>query len=253
MKFNAVFIMMFLPVVTFAAALQDTRHLELSAEGIQTLEIRCDAGFLILIGVDGIDQIKANAEIEVSDIAENEFQKIITKQLRLSLEKRGNKAVLQAEIKKSFFREAPANINLTVEVPRSLNVSIDDGSGPVIVTSLSGGLHLNDDSGSIEISNMVGRIMVEDGSGSIDIRDIRGTVEVQDGSGSIEINLIKGDVSVIDGSGSMLIQDINGSVTVTDGSGSIAINEISQNVFINEAGSGALDIEGVKGKVTIRE
>ena len=51
----------------------------------------------------------------------------------------------------------------------------------------------------------------------------------------------------------MKIQDVNGSVTVTDGSGNIDIQDITRDVFINEAGSGELNIDGVKGKVTSRE
>jgi hypothetical protein len=48
----------------------------------------------------------------------------------------------------------------------------------------------------------------------------------------------------------MTIKDIDGSLTVTDGSGSIEISDVTQNVFIKEAGSGTLEIDGVKGKVT---
>ena len=50
-----------------------------------------------------------------------------------------------------------------------------------------------------------------------------------------------------------MIQDIDGNVTVTDGSGSIEIYQVSKNVFIRQAGSGSLEIEGVKGSVITRE
>jgi hypothetical protein len=39
----------------------------------------------------------------------------------------------------------------------------------------------------------------------------------------------------------------------SDGSGSIEISDVTQNVFIKEAGSGTLDIDGVRGKVEMRE
>jgi hypothetical protein len=253
MRILAVFILIFLPAVALAGPLDETRHLELSTAGIQTLKIDCGSGFLTVIGVKGIDRIRATAQIEVRGIQENEFQKYLEKQLRLSLEKRGSDAVLQADIKKSFLRKIEAKINLTVKVPRTLKATIEDGSGAIMVTNLSGGLQLDDDSGSIDIINMEGKIKIADGSGRLDIEDVRGNVEVQDGSGHIGINLIKGNVSITDGSGSITVQDVDGNVTVTDGSGSIEIQEVTQNVFINAAGSGELNIDGVKGKVTTRD
>ena len=253
MRIIAAFIMIFLPVIALAETFDETRHLELSSASIQTLEVRCGSGFLTMIGVKGIDRIKATAQIEVKGVPENEFQKYLETHLQLSLEKRGGKAVLQADIKRSFQGKIEAKINLTVKVPRTLAVTINDGSGAILVTNLTGGLQIDDDSGSIDLVNMEGRIKIADGSGRIDIEGVRGDVELQDGSGHIKINLIKGNVSITDGSGSITVQDIDGNVTVTDGSGSIEIQEVTQNVFINASGSGTLEIEGVKGKVTTRE
>jgi hypothetical protein len=162
MRIKAAFIMIFLPVIALAGTLDETRNLELSAASIQTLKS---------------DRIRASAQIEVKGIPENEFQKYLEKQLVLTLQKQGRDAVLQADFKKSFLRKIEAKINLTVKVPRMLAVTIDDGSGAIMVTSLAGGLHLNDDSGSIDIINMEGKIKIADGSGRIDIEDIRGDVE----------------------------------------------------------------------------
>ena len=224
MRTLTVFILILLPVVALAESFDETRRLELSVEGIQTLKIQ-----------------------------ENEFQNYLEKQLRLKLEKRGRDAILEADVQKTFLKKIEAKINLTVKLPTTLPAHIDDGSGAIIVTNLSGGLSIKDDSGSIDIVNMAGKIKVADGSGSIEIRDARGNVEIQDGSGLIQVKLINGDVNITDGSGEIMIQDVNGSVTVTDGSGSIDIHDVSQDVFINEAGSGELNIDGVKGKVTMRE
>lgn len=253
MRMIGVFILIFLPVVALAGSFDETRHLELSLEDIQALNIRCGSGFLTVIGIKEMDHIRASAQVIVKGIQENEFQNYLKTQLLLTLEKRGSDAILQADVKRSSPKKMEAKINLTVKLPTTLPVHIDDGSGAIIVTNLSGGLHINDDSGSIDIVNMAGRIKVADGSGSIEIRDARGNIEIQDGSGFIHVKLINGNLNITDGSGGIMIQDINGSVRVTDGSGSIEIQDVSQDVFINEAGSGAVDIEGVKGKVTIRE
>jgi hypothetical protein len=253
MRTTALLLIILLPAVVFSGPLEKTRHLELSAKAIQTLKIRCGSGFLTVIGSNGIDRISVTGHIVIRNIAANEFQAYLDKQLQLSLKKAGNNAVLQAEVKKSFQREIEAKIDLTVIVPKALNITIDDGSGPIIVTNLSGALQIDDDTGKMDIINMQGNLNIKDGPGGINIQDVRGNVEVQDGSGEIKIGLIKGNVSITDASGSITVEDIDGNVTITDGSGSIEIHQVTQNVYIRQAGSGSLEIEGVKGKVTHRE
>jgi hypothetical protein len=253
MRTLALVILIFLPVIAIAGSFDETIRLELAAEGIQRLKIQSGSGFLTVIGVRGMERIRASAQIIIRGIQENEFQNYLEKHLRVALEKRGNDAILQADFKKSFFTKIEAKIDLTVKLPTTLPVNIDDGSGAIIVTNLTGGLNLKDNSGSIDIVNMAGKIKVADGSGSIEIRNVRGDLEIQDGSGLIHVKVINGNVSITDGSGEITVQDVNGSVTITDGSGGIDIQDVTQDVFINEAGSGELNIDGVKGKVTTRE
>ena len=62
-------------------------------------------------------------------------------------------------------------INLTVRVPKNMDVEVDDGSGEV------------------KIAQINGNIQIDDGSGEINIRDIRGDVGIDDGSGTfVEIH-----------------------------------------------------------------
>ncbi len=253
MKYLTVLILTLLPVLTLAEAKHHNRHLELPAKSINLLVLNCGAGFLDLKGVDGLDKIVVAAEIEIEDIKKNNLQNFFEKNIVLKLEKQENKAILRSQIVTPHLAESPARINLTVEVPKKMNVRIIDGSGAISVNDLFGNLEIDDASGSIKIENITGKIKVDDGSGSIDIEEVTGKVEVKDGSGSIDIYLVEGDVSVTDGSGPMTIRDIAGNVTVSDDSGSIEIKNVSHNVFIRETGSGELSTEGIGGTVTIRE
>ena len=101
--------------------------------------------------------------------------------------------------------------------------------------------------------NQVYAQIIDDGSGKIRIEDIRGSIDIKDGSGSIQIDEIKGDVRVTDGSGSILIQHVDGNVTLADYSGSIDISDITKNVFIRQTGTGELEIDRVKGKITTHD
>jgi hypothetical protein len=250
---KAVLVVLFIPVLAFAGSVENTQHLELSIKDIHSMHIICGSGSLDVFGVEGKDRIKVTATVKIKGITQSMLQDFLDKHVLLSLKKSYRKAVLQSEFKNENLMSAVAKIDLTVEVPKSLSVKIDDGSGPIFVTGLATNLKIVDGSGSIEIRMTAGPVSISDGSGGIELTDITSNLEVKDGSGKININRVRGNVYIVDGSGSMTIKDIDGSLTVTDGSGSIEISDVTQNVFIKEAGSGILDIEGVKGKVITRE
>jgi DUF4097 and DUF4098 domain-containing protein YvlB len=253
MSVRAVLIILFLPMLAFAESIENTQHLELSIQDIQSIHIACGPGSLDVFGVEGADRIKVAATVRVSGITQNMLPDFLDKHMVLSLKKRHRKAVVQSGFINAHLMKAEAKIDLTVTVPRTLRMKIDDGSGSIFVTDLATNLEIEDDSGWIEIRKVAGNVSISDGSGRIELTDIIGNLEVKDGSGPIHIERVSGNVRVIDGSGSMTIKDIAGNLTITDGSGSIEINDVTQNVFIKEAGSGILDIEGVKGKVITSE
>jgi len=254
MKAAAIFILFFLPVVVLAGTIRETRELALSAEGVDTLVVNCGAGSFHLRGTDDRMDIKVAAQIEVEDFEAAKFQKFFKDNVQLTLKKQGRQAILQSDIQPATLATLEARINLTIEIPKKLNVKITDGSGPIVVMELNSDLTVHDGSGSIEIKDIIGEVRVDDFSGSIVIEDIEGNVVVIDRSGSIAIEYIAGDVQVKDGTGSIMIGAVNGNVSVSDSSGSIDIQSIKKDVFIaiREGGSGDVTVEGVKGKVTIR-
>ncbi|MCB0290642.1 MAG: hypothetical protein KDH97_10340 [Calditrichaeota bacterium] len=217
------------------AGADKTEKLNLSASGINKLEVDCGSGFLRIAGKAGLNEIRVTAEIEVDGVREGDLDDFIDRNVTLRLEKRGNRAFLESKIDNSFFSNRNGVINLTVEVPQPMALDINDGSG------------------SIEIRDIEGDIVLDDGSGSLSIERVRGRVEVEDGSGSIDIDQVEGDLEVDDGSGSLTIRRITGSVEVTDGSGSITIDTVSKDVYIRESGSGGLSIDNVNGKVRKRD
>jgi hypothetical protein len=253
MSVRAVLAILFLPVLAFAGSIENTQHLELPIKDIQSLHIKCGPGSLDVFGVEASDRIKVTAVIKINAITQNLLQDFLDKHVLLSLDKRLRKAVLQSEFKNQRQMKADAKIDLIVEVPKNLSVIIDDGSGSIYVSDLAKKLKIIDGSGSIVIRMTAGPVSISDGSGKIEMTDITGNIEIKDGSGKIKIARVKGNVHIVDGTGSMDLKDIDGNLTVTDGSGSIEISDVTQNVFIKDAGSGILEIEGVKGKVVRRE
>ena len=254
MKYSAVLLFILLPGLVFAGTVTETRNLELSSEGIDTLVIKCGAGSLRLSGASGSGKIQITAQSEGENFSETDFKAYIQKNIDLSLHKQANRAILKSDLKQPPKKDQDARINLSIELPDTINVDIVDGSGSIRASALKADMRIDDDTGSIKIKNISGVVRIGDSSGSIAIEEITGNVFIADGSGSIAIEAVTGNLNVKDGSGKIKIVDIDGNVTVSDGSGSIEIQDVSKNVLIiiREEGSGLVEVEGAKGKVTIR-
>jgi hypothetical protein len=211
---------------------QEVRNLKLGASGISALEVEAGAGSLEIIGVSGTDEIVVTATILVPEDDADKARKKINSHLVLSLEKKGNHAVLKGYFKDGFmnFGDSPL-VQLEVRVPQELDLKVDDGSGSIVV------------------ENVAGNIELEDGSGSISMMNVGGNVEIDDGSGSITVEGVRGDLIIGDGSGSIKVREVAGSVTVDDGSGSINVSDVEQDLIIEDDGSGSLDFSNIGGRV----
>lgn len=260
MKQAAAVIILLLPFLVLSSPLAQTRQMTLPAGDIYELRIQCGAGSLYLTNADWQDSIRVWAEIEADGKNNNTYQEFPQKFVDLSLERKGPRAILKSDLKKNLFESVgplfkplEAKINLTIEIPRGVDLFIDDGSGPIHIQHFRGHIVIKDGSGGITLENITGNVTVADGSGKIFMEGIQGNVEVKDGSGKIDVDRISGDVRVTDGSGEISIQHVDGYVTVMDDSGEININDISGSVVIRNLGSGELNVERVKGQVITQD
>lgn len=217
-----------------ALGFEKVQSLTLPADGLTKLEITAGAGSLTVSGRDGLASIEVKARIVVSGVNEKEMEDWIKTHVELELRKAGDAGVLVAEIHSrglSSLFEGEARIDLTVSVPKSLSLNIDDGSGGMVVEDLAAALR------------------IEDGSGAIRVVRVAGNVRIEDGSGRVEVSDVTGDVTIDDGSGEVRIRRVGGSVTVDDGSGGIDIEDVEKDVRLINTGSGGVDVSGVKGRV----
>ncbi|MBY6204250.1 hypothetical protein [Halomonas denitrificans] len=199
--------------------LQETRELELSVDPGSTLVIEAGAGPLTVTGDDG-DAIRVEAGI---------YQRSANDDYRLVLEVDGDDgARLVAEAASNLFGSSDY-IDLSIRVPRTMRLRIDDGSG------------------SIRISSIDGDVEIEDGSGSITAEGLGGDILVEDGSGSISIEGVAGDVTIDDGSGSIDVRDVGGTVTVSDGSGGIDVRDAGDFELLDD-GSGGVELRGIRSR-----
>lgn len=215
---------------TAAFSFEKVEDLRLSTEGIHKLKIDSGSGFLKVTGNESLRAIEVRAEIIVKGKSDKDATEYIRKNVVLTLEKNGDKAILVSKFKNKLFSGSRA-INLTVNVPKNIHIDVDEGSGKMSIQDITGDIYVDDSSGEIEIEN------------------IQGNVKIDDGSGSVSVNDVEGDVSIDDGSGEIDVSGVSGTVVVDDGSGSINIEGVGGDVHIKDDGSGSLSIRDVKGKI----
>lgn len=210
----------------------ETRDLALPASGVDFLEIDAGAGSILVNGVKDSSEITVKAIIRVPDDDEDDAKEIIAEDLVLKLEKRSDKAVLDAYFDHGSwnFRESAA-VDLEVSIPHGLAIFVDDGSGSITIEDVGGDVEVDDGSGSIEIYGATS-VVVDDGSGPVRISNITGDVEVEDGSGDIQVRAV------------------GGTVTIDDGSGGIDVRDVEQDLDIVDDGSGSVRIADIRGTVT---
>ena len=228
------FIVMAMFVSSFAHAdwgqYEEKRDLRLDTDGISELVIDAGPGSLKVNGDESATAIHVTATIQVDEDDEDKARDIIRKRMTLTLEDEGGTARLVSHFKGGYWGNGDGAVALEVVMPAGVALSVDDGSG------------------SIVIRNLKSDVSVVDGSGSLKVYDV-GAVDVDDGSGSIEVVGAGGDVDIVDGSGSITIEQVQGSVTINDGSGSIHVRDVEKDVHIEEDGSGSVSVANVRGDV----
>ncbi len=252
MKNLIVVAMMIIPC--FASATEPlamTKTSELSAEGINSTFIECEGISLAVSGMKGATSIHVTVDIEVGGVKKEDLEAFVDKNLILTLEQKGKKAMIACKKKEPFLSFREMKVTMDVKLPVAMDIGIAAGSGALQITDCVGNIEIADGSGSIEMRKIVGDVVIDDGSGSIAVNDMRGRLSINDGSGSIVAETIDGDVTVRDGSGTIIIRKVSGNVTITDGSGDITIDGVDKDVKIGDAGSGAVNIANVKGNVSL--
>jgi Putative adhesin len=148
---------------------------------------------------------------------------------------------------------AHAWLDLTIDVPDGIPVTltdssgdmtvdgvqvahITDSSGDIVARNLPADVEIGDSSGDIRVENAAARVQINDSSGDITVRGAREVVIPSDSSGSIRITQIKGDVRIDnDSSGDISVSDIGGGFELlTDSSGDVDVGKVAGPVRLPE-------------------
>ncbi|MGI9089805.1 MAG: hypothetical protein ACR2GG_01740 [Gemmatimonadaceae bacterium] len=224
-----------------------------NAAGATTVRISARAGYLHIQGRPGITEVRAQGTARASN---ND----VLKQVQLVVKRTGDVVevtVVTPDQSGDWFTNGfgnnSASLDLTVEVPTTVPLDVEDGSGDTIIRG-TGTLQFRDGSGDMDIDGVTGDLSVDDGSGDISAQNVRGKVTLTDGSGNVKLSNV-GSVNIgSDGSGDLNIDHVIGNVMIgSDGSGEIDVSSVSGDFTVRSKGSGSINSQDVKGKVDIPE
>jgi len=213
-----------------------------SSGSVDALRLTAGSGFLEVVGVEGLREVRAVARACASH---EEF----LDDLLLLPDMAGNTFILETHYPDfSGWRGGNryARLDLRVEFPAGLAADIEDGSGEISISDL-GSLMLDDGSGEVVINGIRGDLTIDDGSGELEIRGVSGTVSLDDGSGEIVLVDVGSDVMIDDSSGEIEVRGVGGSIELRDSSGEIDVQDVIGNVRVLSDSSGDIQVEGVGG------
>jgi len=143
-------------------------------------------------------------------------------------------------------------IDVEIDLPAEIPISLDDGPGDARVINIAGGT-IRDTSGDLTIDGVSGDLDVVDSSGDININGVGGKLSMDDSSGDINIRNVKGAVLIRnDSSGDINVTNAGADVTIAnDSSGDVDINGVGGSFTLGNKGSGEVSVHGVQGQVKI--
>lgn len=221
------------------------RSAGLDAAGATRVEIVARAGSLKVQGRAGLQKLSASGTACAASVAQLE-------QVQILATRQGGTLRVEARVPEGSWGMGNASLDLTVELPDSLALKVEDSSGSLEVRGVAS-LDLADSSGGIVVEDVKGDLAVQDSSGEMRLARVGGDLRVSDSSGEIEITRVGGRVEVVeDSSGGMRIAEVAGGVVVRrDSSGEIDVRDVGGDFTVERDGSGGIRHSGVRGKVSL--
>jgi hypothetical protein len=227
------------------------RHSEIDVAGAHSIVIHAGAGDLKIQGRN------AGAKVSVRGKACASRQELLEQTL-VKVERDGDVIRVSTQIPgdkagaSNLWGANSPYLDLDVDLPAELPISLVDSSGDVVISHVAGG-SIRDSSGDLQVADVGGDLDVLDSSGDIGIGDVRGKLTLEDSSGDMKLRNIRGDINVkADSSGDISVTDAGANVTIdSDGSGDVEVEGAAGNFTLGRKGSGDVHVHAVRGTTSI--
>jgi len=233
----------------------EQKSLDLEMDGIRVLEIICGNGDVGIKGESGGNTLQVTGDIEVSGEDTQKIRDTLNKELVFTVEKRGNRAVLESHFKKSFFlismfQDQGRSIHMNIEVPDRIKLEIQDNGGNLYISDMKSDITLVDEDGNCVIENVqAGTVEIKDNAGTVTLIDITANIEIDDKSDDIELSGCSGRIQITDTTDALYMDMCSGPLFINDSAGEITIENHTGDVTIEARGRGNITLQNIKGQI----
>lgn len=154
------------------AATSETK--EFDSKVIREVEIENNYGDIKIIGGSEIKTIVTIEKVQFGP------------KCKLEIAERGGKLSIDVD-EKGVFTRANCNVNLTLAVPKTVDLDIENGSGSINVMGTSGQIDYKIGSGEVNIDASIVKLEGKAGSGSAKIKGLLGEADLKSGSGDFDL------------------------------------------------------------------
>ncbi|MEK6774530.1 MAG: DUF4097 family beta strand repeat-containing protein [Bdellovibrionota bacterium] len=220
----------------------ETENKEFESKGLNEVSVENISGKVTVSAFEG-----AKASVVAT---KNKF----SDKCKMSIDRSGNKLVLKVEKSGGVFSSDECDVDFEVKVPKAVDLSLNVGSGNMIINGIHGALNFKVGSGNTSADGSFKKIDGMSGSGNVTVKGLNGGGGIKTGSGEINLTFtnksLKGELDLKAGSGNATLLFPKGSKVKTNffaGSGQVS-NELGDNpnaLFLvsMKAGSGNLKIK----------
>lgn len=145
-----------------------------------------------------------------------------------------------------------AYLDLQAQIPASMPVTVNTGSGDAYVSGLAQ-LNAATGSGDLHVDRIAGDVSVTTGSGDVELSDVGSLHAGSVGSGDLKARNVHKDAIIGSvGSGDVTLEHVGGSVNVsTIGSGDLVVKDVRGDFTVGARGSGDVVHNQIGGKVSV--
>lgn len=230
-----------LTMTSAVAIAATTESKDFDAKTIREIEVENTSGSVKITGTD-----EARATVTAEKVKFDD-------KCRLDISQKGNKLSVDVD-RKGFGGNSKCEVNLTLNVPRDVEVNVENGSGNFDLSGTKGEVDYSIGSGNVTIDAQVTKLEGKSGSGFATVKGLVGEAEVKTGSGNTSLTYAtvppKGELSIKSGSGNttvMMPATAKIKTSLAAGSGSV-LNELGDHKDSSfkvslRTGSGSISIK----------
>jgi hypothetical protein len=217
-----------------------------------------------MITINAVKNVRAIDEDEAENIGEHIEIKAQKQGRRVNLKVRYLRMAGRAS---SFWEkllgtgsDSFGSVDFDIIVPNECDVDIDNTSGEIRVSGITGMTRINGTSDLIKLSDIIGDIEINSMTGDIKTTNIRGNIDISSGGSNILFNGITGSIDIRSTSGNKTGEHLVGAVSISQTSGKVILKNLDGDLRLKstsgkvevEQNSGAVDITTYTGNVNVR-